>query len=137
MKCLCLRQPYWREDKSRKFSKSPKPNFDLYVISFICTNFEAFTTFSAIFTRIRCANSARSIFLKQDFFRAHLLFQQSQIGYMVVKHTKMEIPYTYTIIIFSNFHFISFLTLLLLNSIPLKKTLNSSAPMSGSQGTQK
>ena len=56
---------------------------------------------------------------------------------MVVQHTRMEIPYTYTIIIFSNFHFISFFTLLLLNSIPLKETLNSSAPMPGFQGTEK
>ena len=31
------------------------------------------------------------------------LFQQSQIEYMVVQHTKMEMPYTYTVIIFSNF----------------------------------
>ena len=54
MKCFCLRQPYWRKNKSRKFSNYPKPNFSLYVISFICTNFEAFTTFRAVFTRIRC-----------------------------------------------------------------------------------
>ena len=36
--------------KAENFRNAPKPNFDLYVISFICTNFEAFTTFSAIFT---------------------------------------------------------------------------------------
>ena len=40
--------------KAEDFRNAPKPNFDLYVKSFICTNFEAFTTFSAIFTRIRC-----------------------------------------------------------------------------------
>ena len=32
--------------KAENFRNAPKPNFDLYVISFICTNFEAFTTFS-------------------------------------------------------------------------------------------
>ena len=42
--------------KAENFRNAPKPNFDLYDISFICTNFEAFTTFSAIFTRIRRAN---------------------------------------------------------------------------------
>ena len=42
------------EQKQKIFEMPPKSNFDLYVISFICTNFEAFTTFSAIFTRIRC-----------------------------------------------------------------------------------
>ena len=37
-------------------------------------------------------------------------FQQSQIGYMIVQHTEMEIPYTYTVKIFSNFplYFISY-----------------------------
>ena len=40
--------------KAENFRNAPKLNFDLYVISFICTNFEAFTTFSAIFTCIRC-----------------------------------------------------------------------------------
>ena len=40
--------------KAENFRNAPKPNFDVYVTSFICTNFEAFTTFSAIFTRIRC-----------------------------------------------------------------------------------
>ena len=39
--------------KAENFRNAPKPNFDLNVISFICTNFEAFTKFSAIFTRIR------------------------------------------------------------------------------------
>ena len=53
VKCLYLKQPYWRKNKSRKFLKFPNPNFDLHVISFICTNFEDFTKFSAIFTRIR------------------------------------------------------------------------------------
>ena len=43
---------------------------------------------------------------------------------MVPQYTKMEIPYlACIIIIFSNFHFISFLTFLLLNNIPLKGTL--------------
>ena len=41
--------------------------------------------------------------------------------------------HTYTTISFSNFHFISFFTLLLLNSSPLRR-LNSFAPMSGSPG---
>ena len=40
-------------ERRRKFSNVPDPNFDLSVISFICTNFEAFTTFDAIFTCIR------------------------------------------------------------------------------------
>ena len=53
VKCLCLRHPHRHTNKSRKFSKSHNPNFDLYVIRFICTSFEAFTTFSAFFTRIR------------------------------------------------------------------------------------
>ena len=44
VKCLCLRT------KAENFRNVPKPNFDLYVISFIYTNFEAFNTFSAIFT---------------------------------------------------------------------------------------
>ena len=37
-------------------------------------------------------------------------FQQSQIRYMVVQHTKMEIPYIHTIIFFVNFplYFISY-----------------------------
>ena len=39
--------------KAENFRKAPKPNFDFYVTGFICTNFKAFTTFSAIFTRIR------------------------------------------------------------------------------------
>ena len=43
--------------KAENFRNAPKLNFDLYVISFICTNFEAFTTFSAIFTRIRCTSN--------------------------------------------------------------------------------
>ena len=34
--------------KGENFRNAPKPNLDLYVISFICTNSEAFTTFSAI-----------------------------------------------------------------------------------------
>ena len=34
--------------KAENFRNVPEPNFDLYVISFICTNFEAFTIFSAI-----------------------------------------------------------------------------------------
>ena len=53
MKCLCLRHPHRHPNKSRKVSKSLDPNFDLYVIKFICTSFEAFTTSSAFFTRIR------------------------------------------------------------------------------------
>ena len=40
------------EEKQKVFELLDS-NFDLYVISFICTNFEAFTTFNAIFTRIR------------------------------------------------------------------------------------
>ena len=40
------------EQKVANFQNAPNPNFDLYVISFICSNFDAFTTFSAIFTRI-------------------------------------------------------------------------------------
>ena len=32
--------------KPENFRNAPKPNFDLYVISIICTNFEAFTIFS-------------------------------------------------------------------------------------------
>ena len=44
--------------KAENFRNAHKPNFDLYVISFICINFEAFTTFSAIFTRI-CCNTKR------------------------------------------------------------------------------
>ena len=43
--------------KAGNFRNAPKLNFDLYVISFICTNFEAFTTFSAIFTCIRFTSS--------------------------------------------------------------------------------
>ena len=43
------------QNKSREFSKCPRPNVDLYAISSVCTNFEAFTTFSAIFTSIRLA----------------------------------------------------------------------------------
>ena len=39
--------------KAEKFQNAPKPNFDLFVVSFIYTNFEAFSTFGAIFTRIR------------------------------------------------------------------------------------
>ena len=45
--------------KAENFRNAPKPNFDLYIISFICTNFEAFTTFSTIFTRILCTNTGR------------------------------------------------------------------------------
>ena len=63
-----LRQPYWRENKSRKFSKCPKPNFDFYVISFICTNFEAFTTFSSIFRRIRRTMSHFIISKKPEIY---------------------------------------------------------------------
>ena len=40
--------------KAENFRNAPKPNVDLYVISFICANFEAFTLFSAIFLHIRC-----------------------------------------------------------------------------------
>ena len=45
------------------------------------------------------------ISLRPTFF-----FQQLQIGYMVVQHTKMEMPYTFTIIIFSDFplYFVSY-----------------------------
>ena len=39
--------------KADNFRNAPERNFDLYVICLFCTNFEAFTTFSAIFTRIR------------------------------------------------------------------------------------
>ena len=38
--------------KAENFRDASKPNFDLYVISFICTNFEAFTKFSTVYTRI-------------------------------------------------------------------------------------
>ena len=41
------------EQKQKVFKMPSDPNFDLYVISFIRTNYEAFTTFGAIFTRIR------------------------------------------------------------------------------------
>ena len=36
---------------------APIPNLDLYVMSFIFTNSETFTTFSAIFTRTHCTNN--------------------------------------------------------------------------------
>ena len=40
------------EQKQKFFEMPPKAILNLYGVSFICTNFEAFTTFSAIFTRI-------------------------------------------------------------------------------------
>ena len=40
------------QTKVENFQNVPNPNFDLYVISLICTNLEAFTTFSTIFTHI-------------------------------------------------------------------------------------
>ena len=40
--------------KAENFQNSPNAKFDLYVISFICTNFDAFTTFSGTFTHICC-----------------------------------------------------------------------------------
>ena len=52
--------------KAENFRK-PKPNFGVFVTSFICTNFEAFTTFSAIFTRIRCTNT----YVWLDFSKTH------------------------------------------------------------------
>ena len=45
---------FFFSEMPENFRNAPKPNFDLHVISFICTNFEVFTTFSPIFTRIRC-----------------------------------------------------------------------------------
>ena len=43
-------------EQKQKLFKCPHPNFFIFYVmnmSFICTNFEAFTTFSAIFTLIR------------------------------------------------------------------------------------
>ena len=40
------------QTKVENFQNAPNSNFDLYVISLICTNLEAFTTFSIIFTHI-------------------------------------------------------------------------------------
>ena len=42
------------EQEAENSPNTQDPNFDLYVISFICINFEAFTTFSRIFTSISC-----------------------------------------------------------------------------------
>ena len=49
---LSVLTKYTRTD-TEKFQSVPSANFKLYVISLICTNFEAFATFSAIFRRIR------------------------------------------------------------------------------------
>ena len=72
--------------------------------------------------------------VKLDF--ASFLFQQSQIKTWLCNLLKWKYR-TYTIIIFSKFHFISFLSLLLLNSILLKETLNTFAPMPRSLGDWK
>ena len=40
-----------------------KTTFNLYGVSFICTNYEAFTTFRAIFTRIRRANANKYVYI--------------------------------------------------------------------------
>ena len=64
VKCLCH---IGVRTKVENFRNAPKPNFDLYVISFICSNFEAFTTFSAIFTRIRCTKFSEIIAAKLYF----------------------------------------------------------------------
>ena len=39
--------------KAENCQNAPIANFDLYAISFICTNFEAFATISTIFTPVR------------------------------------------------------------------------------------
>ena len=49
-------------NKAENFQNALNPNYDLYVRSFICTNFEAFAAFSAIFTRIRLTNLAEKRF---------------------------------------------------------------------------
>ena len=51
VKCRWLRQPYHIgvQTKAENFRNDPKAILNLYGVSFICTNFEAFTTFSAIF----------------------------------------------------------------------------------------
>ena len=76
--------------KAENFRSAPKPNFDLYAISFICTNCEAFTTFSAIFTRIRCAigNMAkipRNIMGGHQLVMKHALIRLALYAEIVVK----------------------------------------------------
>ena len=50
---LCFKQPYCHTNKkARDFRNSPKSILDQHDKSFICTKFQAFTTFSAISTCI-------------------------------------------------------------------------------------
>ena len=52
----------YERTKVENFQNTLNPNFDLYVMDFICTNFKAFTTFGAIFIFIHC-----TIFLSISF----------------------------------------------------------------------
>ena len=63
--------------KAENFPNVPNANFDLYVISFIRTNFEAFTAFSAIFKRIR-----RSISKKRNTIVLRPKVNQRKISVM-------------------------------------------------------
>ena len=94
VKCLCLT----RTNKSRKLRNAPKLNFDLYVMSFICTNFEAFTTSSAICTRIRHTFQSFSDFknVVQPQYLLTDVFQNLRLAYISCKYFKSEknIPFS-------------------------------------------
>ena len=56
---------------------APKAIFDLH--SVICTNYEAFTTFSAIFTRIRPTNKFTSLLFFMNDFLGDVIARKQQI----------------------------------------------------------
>ena len=66
--------PFWGSHigvrtKAENFPNTSDPNFDIYVICFIYTNFEASTTFSTIFTSNRRINEP----CHQNLLDAHSL----------------------------------------------------------------
>ena len=68
--------------KAESFQNAPKANFDFYVISFICTNFESFTTFSSIFTRIQHTGTITYLYIahyaRAPEFNLSLNFKKKQ-----------------------------------------------------------